>query len=134
MNPTDEELLHAFYIGDTAALEQLAERHGALLGRVAYLILRARTGSAVQALAEWEIAERFSKLVGPRADDTRSSVWDMAPPAAVRTNVAHLPLVPGDGSTSGFSAAVLIGRRRHRCLRGGLSQVAVPLIDWEYHP
>ena len=57
MNPTDEELLHAFYAGDTTALERLAERQDPLLARIAYLILLTRTGSEVQALGEWDISE-----------------------------------------------------------------------------
>ena len=52
MPPTDEELLHAFYAGDTDALERLDERHYLLLWEVAFLILQARTGSTVQALNE----------------------------------------------------------------------------------
>jgi hypothetical protein len=50
MNPTDEELLHAFYAGETTALKRLAERHDLVLWRIAYEILQTRTGSAVQAL------------------------------------------------------------------------------------
>jgi hypothetical protein len=33
-----------------------------LLARVAYLILQARTGSAVQALGEWDIDERLANV------------------------------------------------------------------------
>jgi len=62
MNPTDEELLHAFYAGDTAALDQLAERHDQLLWQIANLILVTRTGSAVQALGEWDIDERLANV------------------------------------------------------------------------
>ena len=47
MSPTDEELLHGFYACETAALQRLAERLDPFLARVAGLILRARTGSAV---------------------------------------------------------------------------------------
>ena len=47
MNPTDEELLHAFYAGDTDALDRLVQRLDPSLRQVAYLILLARTGSAV---------------------------------------------------------------------------------------
>jgi hypothetical protein len=60
MNPTDEELLHAFYAGDNAAIESLIERHDALLWQVAFLILQTRTGSAVQAWREWDIEERVA--------------------------------------------------------------------------
>ncbi len=59
MKPTDEELLHAFYAGDSAAIARLAERHDSVLSRVAYLILEARTGSEVQALSEWDAGERL---------------------------------------------------------------------------
>jgi hypothetical protein len=62
MTPTDEELLHAFYAGDNAALERLADRHRWLLGRVTFLILRARTGSEVQALHEWDSDERLNNV------------------------------------------------------------------------
>jgi hypothetical protein len=62
MNGTDEELLHAFYACDTAALERLAQRHDPMLRRCAYLILLTRTGSVVQALEEWDIAERLANV------------------------------------------------------------------------
>jgi hypothetical protein len=62
MNPTDEELLHAFYNAaatDTAALQQLADRLDSALGQIAYQILVVRTGSALQALDEWDIDDRL---------------------------------------------------------------------------
>jgi hypothetical protein len=62
MNPTDEELLHAFYAGETDALARLVDRHHPLLWWFAYRILRARTGSAIQALGEWDINERLTSL------------------------------------------------------------------------
>jgi len=62
MKPTDEELLHGFCAGDTAALDRLAERHDPLLDEFAYLILRTRTGSAVQALGEWDTDERLASV------------------------------------------------------------------------
>jgi hypothetical protein len=62
MNPTDEALLHAFYVGDNTALEQLAERHAPLLWQVAFLILQSRTGSAVHALGEWDIDEQLANV------------------------------------------------------------------------
>ncbi len=62
MNPTDEELLHSFYAGDTAALGSLVTRHEPLLRQVAFLILQTRTGSAVQALGEWDIGERLASV------------------------------------------------------------------------
>ena len=62
MSPTDEELLHAFYAGDSDALERMADRHDPVLWGLAYLILKARTGSAVQARGEWDISERLSQV------------------------------------------------------------------------
>jgi hypothetical protein len=62
MNATGEALLHAFYVGDNAALQQLAERHASLLWQVAFLILQARTGSSVHALGEWDIDEQVAKV------------------------------------------------------------------------
>jgi hypothetical protein len=53
MDPTDEELLHAFYAGDDGGLEQLDARHTAMLTEIGHLILEARTGSALQAVGEW---------------------------------------------------------------------------------
>lgn len=58
MVPTDEDLLHRFYAGDTGALERIADRHTPLLARLAHMILVVRTGSEVQSLGEWDIAER----------------------------------------------------------------------------
>jgi hypothetical protein len=62
MNPTDEDLLHTFYAGDSGALEQLIGRYSRLLRRLAYLILRKRTGSKVQALREWDIDQRTANV------------------------------------------------------------------------
>jgi hypothetical protein len=62
MNPTDEELLHAFYTGDIAALVTLTERHTPLLARIASQILETRTGSVIQALWEWDIGERVTNV------------------------------------------------------------------------
>ncbi len=62
MHPTDEELLHAFYAGDVAALETLTERYTPLLGRIASQILETRTGSVIQALREWDIDERVTNV------------------------------------------------------------------------
>jgi hypothetical protein len=58
MGPSDEELLHAFYAGDDAAMARLIERHSPLLEQIALLILQARTGSPVHALGEWDLSER----------------------------------------------------------------------------
>jgi hypothetical protein len=62
MSPSDEELLHAFYAGDNAAIERLVERHDPLLRRIAYLILEARTGSQLQARGEWDVRERLERM------------------------------------------------------------------------
>jgi hypothetical protein len=62
MDPTDEDVLHAFYAGDNTALERLVERHDLLLWQIAFEILKTRTGSAVQALAEWDIDERLTSM------------------------------------------------------------------------
>jgi hypothetical protein len=62
MGPSDEELLHAFYAGDAAALEGLMERHSPLLEQVALLILQARAGSRAQALGEWDLSERVGSV------------------------------------------------------------------------
>lgn len=62
MSPSDEELLHAFYVDDTATLEELVRRHDPLLQQVALLILQARTGSPLQALGEWDLSERLEGL------------------------------------------------------------------------
>jgi hypothetical protein len=59
---TDEELLHAFYAGDVAALDELARRHNPVLEGIARLIVQARTGSALQALAEWDTDARLTKV------------------------------------------------------------------------
>ena len=47
MEPTDEELMHAFYGGDTTALNQLSLRVDPILGRLAFLFLQARNGSGL---------------------------------------------------------------------------------------
>jgi len=62
MNPTDEELLHAINAGDVGALDRLAERYDPVLGPIGSLILQVRTGSLVQALREWDIAERVESV------------------------------------------------------------------------
>ena len=62
MPPSDEKLLHDFYAGDNAALEQLAARHDRILVRVAHLILLARTASMSLALSEWDIDERLNEM------------------------------------------------------------------------
>jgi hypothetical protein len=62
MSPTDEELLHSFYGGDNAALGRLAERRAPMLSRIAYSLLKARIGSAVQARAEWDLGERMGNV------------------------------------------------------------------------
>src|SRR4051812_17158054 len=62
MNPTDEELLHTFYAGDTAAIEQLMKRLDTILWQIAYQILLTRTGSGVQVLDEWDIDERVTNV------------------------------------------------------------------------
>src|SRR5438067_1505428 len=62
MNPTDEELLHAYYAGDSAALDQLIGRHDELLSEFAYRILVVRTGSPIQASNEWDIDERITNV------------------------------------------------------------------------
>jgi hypothetical protein len=62
MNGTDEQLMHAFYAGDTTALDELATRYDPLLARVAHQILLARTGSEVQARGEWDIDDRLSNI------------------------------------------------------------------------
>jgi hypothetical protein len=61
---TDEELLHAYYAADAAALDELAQRHNPVLEQIARLILQARTGSALQALAEWDTDARLVNLWG----------------------------------------------------------------------
>ena len=62
MTLTDEELLHAFYAGDTAAVETVIQRHNLLLWRIANLILRTRTGSDLQALGESDISARLASV------------------------------------------------------------------------
>jgi|GEM_PF-5522928 len=62
MMPTDEELLHNFYAGDSTALQRLVERHQRILGRIAYLILQTRTGSEAQAFIEWDLDERLISM------------------------------------------------------------------------
>jgi len=52
--PTIEELLHAYYAGDDAALNQLSARLRRPLGRIAVVILRSR-GVARGALVEWDV-------------------------------------------------------------------------------
>src|SRR5258706_16455111 len=78
MNPTDEELLHAFYAGDSAAVERLAERHTVMLWQLAYLILLARTGSTAQASSEWDIDERLTN-VWVHVHLTRQAAFGMWP-------------------------------------------------------
>jgi len=62
MSPTDEELLHTFYAGETAALEQLVERHWSMFSKIAKLILEVRTGSALQASNEWDTDDRLNNM------------------------------------------------------------------------
>ncbi len=62
MNPTEEELLHAFYGCDSAALDRLAERIDPLLSAVALEVLKVRAGSAMQALDEWDVDVRLDSL------------------------------------------------------------------------
>ncbi len=62
MNPTDEDLMHRFYAGGLDALYELAQRYDPTLSQIAVLILTARTGSAVQALAEWDVNQRIGRV------------------------------------------------------------------------
>ncbi len=62
MEPTDEELMHAFYGGDTTALNQLSLRVDPILGRLAFLFLQARNGSGLLSLGEWDINERLDRV------------------------------------------------------------------------
>jgi hypothetical protein len=59
---SDEELLHTFYAGDNAALEQLAARHDPILARIAHQILLVRGGPVPLALGEWDIDDRLNNL------------------------------------------------------------------------
>jgi len=63
MAVTDEELLHSFYGGDDEALKQLAARLEPGLSRMAFLILRVRTGLDVSALGEWDVEDRIRMCV-----------------------------------------------------------------------
>ncbi len=72
MNPTDEELLQAFYTGNDEALEQLMDRHDPLLSQVASLILTERTGSSLQVLHEWDVDDRTA-MVWTHVMDTRQA-------------------------------------------------------------
>jgi hypothetical protein len=56
------QLLHSFYAGNNAALEQLAARLDSILARVAHLILLARAKAMPLALDEWVIDDRLSSL------------------------------------------------------------------------
>lgn len=62
MGPTDEELLHEFYKGNTAALEQLAARRDPILVRTALLALWARSGSMTHAMYEWDAADQVTAM------------------------------------------------------------------------
>ncbi len=62
MPPSDEQLLHAFYPGNNAALEQLAARLDPFLARIAHQILLVRGGPVPLALGEWDIDERLNNL------------------------------------------------------------------------
>ena len=62
MPPSDEELLHAFYAGDNAALNKLVRRFDTILTRIARLILVARGVAAGLALGEWDIDERLNEV------------------------------------------------------------------------
>ena len=61
MQPTDEELMHAYYGGNSAALDSLAARLDPLLARAARDILTHRTGSPARA-GEWDIDDRLSDV------------------------------------------------------------------------
>jgi hypothetical protein len=99
MNPTDEELLHAFYNAtgsDTTALEQLAERLDSFLAHIAYQVLAARTGP-VQARGEWDIDDRlqdvWTQVLGTRV--TGLARWPHARLTAL-TWLVHLPCLELD--------------------------------------
>ena len=62
MEPSDEQLLHDFYTGDNAALEELARRLDPILARIAHQILLVRGGPVPLALGEWDIDDRLSNL------------------------------------------------------------------------
>ena len=60
---TDEQLLHRFYTdGAVDALEEFLDRHGPLFVRIAFLIIRTRTGCDVQALGEWDINDILDEV------------------------------------------------------------------------
>jgi hypothetical protein len=62
MSRTDETLMHAFYAGETSALDDLATRYDTMFTRIVYLILFARTASETQALSEWDIDDRVNSV------------------------------------------------------------------------
>jgi hypothetical protein len=62
MNPTQEQLLHAFYNCDQAALVRLAQILNPALAMIAFEILQVRTGSAIQARIEWNVDEWIARV------------------------------------------------------------------------
>ena len=62
MSPSDEQLLHRFYAGQTDALDVLAGRYDPILARIAYQILLVRAGSAAQATEEWDVNDRLNAV------------------------------------------------------------------------
>jgi hypothetical protein len=62
MRPSDEDLLHAFYAGDDAALEEIRERYDSILARFAQLFLFGRGIAMAQVLGEWDTDERVNDV------------------------------------------------------------------------
>jgi hypothetical protein len=58
MSVSDEELLHRFYAGESAAIDELAQRLDPFLTRVGEQVFLVRAGSAIQA-QEWDVGERL---------------------------------------------------------------------------
>ena len=54
--------MHGFYAGNNGAIEQLMERFDPTLAQIGVLILKIRTGSEIQAIAEWNVNQRLGKV------------------------------------------------------------------------